>query len=42
LVKEIETERVIKALLAAGFSREREQHVKLFLANFTRVAGRMW
>ena len=41
LIKEIETQRMTKNLLGAGFSRGSEDHLKLSLANFGRIAARM-
>jgi hypothetical protein len=41
LVKEIQTERMTKGLLDAGFARGSEEYLKLFLSNFGRIAARM-
>jgi hypothetical protein len=41
LIKDIQTERMTKALLDAGFARGSKEHLELSLANFGRIAGRM-
>jgi hypothetical protein len=41
LLKEIQSERMAKDLLGAGFARGREEHLRLSVTNFLRIAGRM-
>jgi hypothetical protein len=41
LLNEIQTVRMKQDLFAAGFARGSEEHLKLSLANFLRIAGRM-
>ena len=40
LMKEIQTERMTKALIDAGFGRGRKDHFALALENFSRLAAR--